>query len=167
MSDKPQRRFHSKTRNGCRACKQRHVRCDTQRPSCSSCVRRQEACHYPPGASGPSPSADSRGTRAIPHICDIVGQAESKYGALIEDSNASGTKKAVSKYTGRYNHTELTFSTASLDAYGMATSMAMSTESREKLQFCTSKGLIQSSTIDLKKFSTDSNRLQSPIASDI
>ncbi|TLS30793.1 hypothetical protein PpBr36_03305 [Pyricularia pennisetigena] len=42
------RKAHSKSRNGCRNCKKRHVKCDEQGPPCLNCVVRetQDTCTY-------------------------------------------------------------------------------------------------------------------------
>ncbi|KAL4972258.1 hypothetical protein BDW66DRAFT_163020 [Aspergillus desertorum] len=42
----PLRRTHRKSRHGCKACKQRRVKCDEARPACSNCRQRQEECEY-------------------------------------------------------------------------------------------------------------------------
>ncbi|KAL4995950.1 hypothetical protein BDV10DRAFT_173401 [Aspergillus recurvatus] len=47
----PLRRTHRKSRHGCKACKQRRVKCDEARPICSSCRQRQEECEYVTEAS--------------------------------------------------------------------------------------------------------------------
>ncbi|KAI8626378.1 hypothetical protein F5Y19DRAFT_446371 [Xylariaceae sp. FL1651] len=40
------RRAHKKSRLGCRECKQRHIKCDEQRPTCSHCAITQRHCRY-------------------------------------------------------------------------------------------------------------------------
>ncbi|KAJ5219936.1 hypothetical protein N7468_009140 [Penicillium chermesinum] len=40
------RRCHTKSRRGCVQCKERHVKCDENRPTCSLCVRRGLECIY-------------------------------------------------------------------------------------------------------------------------
>ncbi|EGX51581.1 hypothetical protein AOL_s00054g280 [Orbilia oligospora ATCC 24927] len=40
------RRFHNKSRAGCRGCKERRIKCDEGRPICSNCIRRSAACEY-------------------------------------------------------------------------------------------------------------------------
>ncbi|KAL5044854.1 hypothetical protein BDW71DRAFT_185460 [Aspergillus fruticulosus] len=47
----PLRRTHRKSRHGCKACKQRRVKCDEARPICSNCRQRQEECEYVSEAS--------------------------------------------------------------------------------------------------------------------
>ncbi|RDW57855.1 Zn(II)2Cys6 transcription factor [Aspergillus mulundensis] len=47
----PLRRTHRKSRHGCKACKQRRVKCDEKRPTCSNCTTRQEECEYVTDAS--------------------------------------------------------------------------------------------------------------------
>ncbi|KAK7409510.1 hypothetical protein QQX98_008294 [Neonectria punicea] len=66
------RRAHRKSRNGCRECKRRHIKCDmgfnaaspaasasaadAPRPACSNCAVSERTCVYPPPAPAPSPS---------------------------------------------------------------------------------------------------------------
>ncbi|KAK6356905.1 hypothetical protein TWF718_001243 [Orbilia javanica] len=40
------RRFHNKSRTGCRGCKERRIKCDEGRPVCSNCIRRSTICEY-------------------------------------------------------------------------------------------------------------------------
>lgn len=46
------RRHHTRSRNGCRECKQRHIRCDELKPYCTSCLVHGRGCHY--DAVGPN-----------------------------------------------------------------------------------------------------------------
>ncbi|KAK0390554.1 hypothetical protein NLU13_0058 [Sarocladium strictum] len=46
------RRSHKKSRDGCRECKRRHVKCDEARPSCRLCVLSERTCTY----TNPAPS---------------------------------------------------------------------------------------------------------------
>ncbi|KAH8422514.1 Zn(II)2Cys6 transcription factor [Aspergillus melleus] len=59
------RRTHKKSRNGCRECKRRHLKCNEQFP-CSNCASHGIACSFvPPG--GPALSHDvSRGPQGSP-----------------------------------------------------------------------------------------------------
>lgn len=41
------RRFHTKSRNGCTECKQRHIRCDERQPSCANCEAAERVCVFP------------------------------------------------------------------------------------------------------------------------
>ncbi|EWZ36331.1 uncharacterized protein FOBCDRAFT_232051 [Fusarium oxysporum Fo47] len=41
-----QRRTHQKSRNGCRNCKRRRVKCDEGKPSCSNCIRFSLPCDF-------------------------------------------------------------------------------------------------------------------------
>ncbi|TIC90026.1 Sterol uptake control protein 2 [Colletotrichum higginsianum] len=43
---KGSRQYHGKTKNGCRQCKKRRVKCDCVGPICANCRRRQEYCSY-------------------------------------------------------------------------------------------------------------------------
>ncbi|KAF3931042.1 hypothetical protein ABW20_dc0104007 [Dactylellina cionopaga] len=40
------RRFHNKSRHGCKGCKERRIKCDEGRPTCSNCIRRSALCEY-------------------------------------------------------------------------------------------------------------------------
>ncbi|KAK0633896.1 hypothetical protein B0T14DRAFT_83614 [Immersiella caudata] len=52
------RKSHTKSRNGCRNCKRRHVKCDEQGPPCLQCVLRKETgtCALPIIRKGAAPS---------------------------------------------------------------------------------------------------------------
>ncbi|KAH7328595.1 hypothetical protein B0I35DRAFT_22233 [Stachybotrys elegans] len=43
-----QRKFHRRSKNGCQACKKRHVRCDERQPLCTHCLQSGAECNYPP-----------------------------------------------------------------------------------------------------------------------
>lgn len=47
------RRYHNKSKNGCQACKKRHVKCDEKGPPCTNCVARETTCAY-----GPAPCVE-------------------------------------------------------------------------------------------------------------
>ncbi|KAF3927937.1 hypothetical protein ABW20_dc0107964 [Dactylellina cionopaga] len=40
------RRFHHKTRTGCRECKQKRRKCNEEKPSCQGCLKSGIECHY-------------------------------------------------------------------------------------------------------------------------
>ncbi|KAF3096644.1 hypothetical protein TWF103_009763 [Orbilia oligospora] len=40
------RRFHHKTRTGCRECKQKRRKCNEGKPSCQGCLKSKIECHY-------------------------------------------------------------------------------------------------------------------------
>ncbi|KAK6342441.1 hypothetical protein TWF718_007842 [Orbilia javanica] len=40
------RRFHHKTRTGCRECKQKRRKCNEEKPSCQGCLKSKIECHY-------------------------------------------------------------------------------------------------------------------------
>ncbi|KAJ5091284.1 hypothetical protein NUU61_006154 [Penicillium alfredii] len=42
----PPRKSHTKSRNGCRTCKRRHIRCDESFPQCGNCTRHNCRCDY-------------------------------------------------------------------------------------------------------------------------
>ncbi|RDL38261.1 uncharacterized protein BP5553_02601 [Venustampulla echinocandica] len=57
------RKPHRKTRTGCRTCKQRKIKCDEKRPSCTNCLKHSVACDFflspanlSPGSSVASPA---------------------------------------------------------------------------------------------------------------
>ncbi|KAK3935403.1 hypothetical protein QBC46DRAFT_413063 [Diplogelasinospora grovesii] len=45
-SSGPTRRSHRKSRNGCKECKKRHVKCDEHRPICVNCSTAKQHCSY-------------------------------------------------------------------------------------------------------------------------
>ncbi|KIW85196.1 hypothetical protein Z517_00586 [Fonsecaea pedrosoi CBS 271.37] len=53
------RTYHTKTRNGCRNCKRRRVRCNLQAPRCGHCERRGEECDYQNYPDGSEPASHS------------------------------------------------------------------------------------------------------------
>ncbi|KAH8660381.1 hypothetical protein BX600DRAFT_438591 [Xylariales sp. PMI_506] len=67
------RRGHTKSRQGCKPCKLRHIKCDEERPSCSNCVVRKHRCSYLDLVAATLPSsyrttASSSSTPTIPSI---------------------------------------------------------------------------------------------------
>ncbi|KAG5925593.1 hypothetical protein E4U42_004142 [Claviceps africana] len=53
------RRSNTKVKTGCSNCKQRRVKCDERRPSCTQCLRNKKLCiGYPPPARGTTSTAD-------------------------------------------------------------------------------------------------------------
>ncbi|RPB29222.1 hypothetical protein L211DRAFT_262604 [Terfezia boudieri ATCC MYA-4762] len=40
------RRSHTKSRNGCKTCKKRHIRCDESFPQCGNCTKHNVRCDY-------------------------------------------------------------------------------------------------------------------------
>ncbi|KAH6656899.1 hypothetical protein BKA67DRAFT_173829 [Truncatella angustata] len=57
-ADAKLRRSHRKSRNGCRNCKRRKVKCDELKPECTNCVRFGMPCDFT-GLANPSSSATS------------------------------------------------------------------------------------------------------------
>ncbi|KAL2865891.1 Zn(II)2Cys6 transcription factor domain-containing protein [Aspergillus lucknowensis] len=43
-----QRATNTRSRAGCLTCRQRHIRCDEQRPTCQKCLNSNKLCAYPP-----------------------------------------------------------------------------------------------------------------------
>ncbi|KAJ0423489.1 hypothetical protein BJY00DRAFT_278646 [Aspergillus carlsbadensis] len=43
----PQRTNNTRSRAGCLTCRQRHIRCDEQRPTCQKCLDSNKLCNYP------------------------------------------------------------------------------------------------------------------------
>ncbi|KAB2580825.1 Sterol uptake control protein 2 [Lasiodiplodia theobromae] len=73
------RRSHTKSRRGCKGCKEKHIKCDEQGPPCANCKSRGLPCAYPQqrssrgsGGGGPSikssssPSSSSNSTQLSP-----------------------------------------------------------------------------------------------------
>ncbi|KAK4451217.1 hypothetical protein QBC34DRAFT_59037 [Podospora aff. communis PSN243] len=61
------RKSHTKSRNGCRNCKKRHVKCDEQGPPCLQCVLRKETatCALPIIRKAAAPAALARPSAAL------------------------------------------------------------------------------------------------------
>ncbi|KAJ5245404.1 hypothetical protein N7489_005500 [Penicillium chrysogenum] len=59
----PPRKSHTKSRNGCKTCKRRHIRCDETFPQCRNCTKHNCRCDYQDTAAtqGGSPSPPRRG----------------------------------------------------------------------------------------------------------
>ncbi|OQE68395.1 hypothetical protein PENNAL_c0154G10744 [Penicillium nalgiovense] len=59
----PPRKSHTKSRNGCKTCKRRHIRCDETFPQCHNCTKHNCRCDYQDtGATqGGSPPGPRRG----------------------------------------------------------------------------------------------------------
>ncbi|CAI7607003.1 unnamed protein product [Penicillium glandicola] len=58
----PPRKSHTKSRNGCKTCKRRHIRCDETFPQCRNCTKHNCRCDYQDAAATRgSPPAPRRG----------------------------------------------------------------------------------------------------------
>ncbi|KAJ5167318.1 uncharacterized protein N7482_006099 [Penicillium canariense] len=58
----PPRKSHTKSRNGCKTCKRRHIRCDETFPQCRNCTKHNCRCDYQDVAAAQgSPPASRRG----------------------------------------------------------------------------------------------------------
>ncbi|KAK6499992.1 hypothetical protein TWF481_010349 [Arthrobotrys musiformis] len=72
------RRSHSKSRAGCRTCKERKVKCDESHPTCENCVRARRTCLYEPAKGElPVPPVRKRRRRKLegqgPTYVNLVG----------------------------------------------------------------------------------------------
>ncbi|KIW75671.1 hypothetical protein Z517_10413 [Fonsecaea pedrosoi CBS 271.37] len=56
------RRPHKKSRNGCLACKKRHIKCDENRPRCINCQTAELGCNFASSTSPPSTKATATET---------------------------------------------------------------------------------------------------------
>ncbi|KAJ5089274.1 hypothetical protein N7532_007958 [Penicillium argentinense] len=56
----PPRKSHTKSRNGCKTCKKRHIRCDETFPQCRNCTKHNCRCDYQDVAAIQSSSPTSR-----------------------------------------------------------------------------------------------------------
>ena len=56
----PPRLAHKKSRNGCKRCKARRVKCDEKHPECSNCTHHRVSCEYSHRAPSRSESVRSR-----------------------------------------------------------------------------------------------------------
>ncbi|KAH0489857.1 hypothetical protein TgHK011_001350 [Trichoderma gracile] len=63
------RRSHTKSKLGCQACKQRHIKCDEFRPSCHRCLSSKIDCKYP--AQSDSEHEDEEAASALRWPVDI------------------------------------------------------------------------------------------------
>jgi Fungal Zn(2)-Cys(6) binuclear cluster domain/Fungal specific transcription factor domain len=78
----PPRLNHRKSRNGCRRCKFRRVKCDEKYPTCSNCIRHQVVCEY---AIQPSNSSSTSGRSGL----DVLYAED----ATLEDATLEETKE--------------------------------------------------------------------------
>lgn len=70
----PSKRKHTKTRHGCKTCRERRVRCDLQRPVCRNCTKRKIVCGYTKElvdslASTAAAVPETPSSRT--HVCDV------------------------------------------------------------------------------------------------
>ncbi|GME39063.1 C6 transcription factor [Neofusicoccum parvum] len=64
------RRSHRKSRNGCKNCKQRKIKCDEAKPQCWPCTKHDIKCDFSTAAASPSPrspASASAATSTPPH----------------------------------------------------------------------------------------------------
>ncbi|KAI1138993.1 hypothetical protein F5Y05DRAFT_383246 [Hypoxylon sp. FL0543] len=62
------RLYHKKSRTGCMRCKQRRVKCDETRPSCSSCSRHAVECIYPNASQGAAKVIPDTRRNSVPTV---------------------------------------------------------------------------------------------------
>ncbi|KAM6507180.1 hypothetical protein FALCPG4_018562 [Fusarium falciforme] len=65
-TQRPGRKPHRKSRNGCLDCRRRRVKCGEERPSCRVCVRRNVRCEYPDQARNASASVSALSDSHVP-----------------------------------------------------------------------------------------------------
>ena len=131
MSDRAKRQTHTKSRTGCQACKQRHVRCDEQQPQCISCDKRGITCIYP------SASHESLVTWDLPNQKDLHPQAhETDVKAKSLAENAVQIPSSGSQIPNEASSGVLAKpSTASLNPYS-GFSVPLTGSKRAQLAFC-------------------------------
>ncbi|GAP91797.1 putative C6 finger domain-containing protein [Rosellinia necatrix] len=66
------RRSHYKSRKGCRQCKQRHVKCDEQQPSCLQCSMTARTCSYL-GTRAGAGAGDEHASLRPPSLAESAG----------------------------------------------------------------------------------------------
>ncbi|KAF7859688.1 hypothetical protein EAF04_008767 [Stromatinia cepivora] len=69
------RRAHQKSRNGCRSCKRRKVKCDEAKPSCFYCAKHSIDCQYPTiilGSLAPQHTTESNVSTPQPQSASII-----------------------------------------------------------------------------------------------
>ncbi|KAM3068390.1 transcription factor [Clarireedia jacksonii] len=66
-------RSHTKSRQGCMACKARKVKCSEIRPACEACLRRNISCTYPEPRRAPTPlqASAQNGSPTPPYNLDL------------------------------------------------------------------------------------------------
>ncbi|WYZ42768.1 hypothetical protein EsH8_VI_000467 [Colletotrichum jinshuiense] len=86
------RRSHRKSRNGCKECKRRHVRCDERRPACVNCATVERYCSY-------LDSLPARPRPAVPDKPALVAGGDSPAGpssnATVGGNPASASSPSV------------------------------------------------------------------------
>ncbi|EXK80184.1 hypothetical protein FOQG_15264 [Fusarium oxysporum f. sp. raphani 54005] len=106
-SDRPlkPRRSHRKSRNGCGACKQRHMKCDESRPICLNCKisNRGSQCIYINIGQQPSPpqTTSSADTPSPFHLSSHLSPAGPTSISLSPGSSVSSALIAFSDTPGR------------------------------------------------------------------
>ena len=130
MSDRARRRTHKKSRTGCQACKQRHVRCDERRPSCSSCDKRRVPCLYP------SPNHDHLITWELPYRhLDFSEYDEEVNGGDPAEHTTNVSDRVFDLQSTGHGEALPKPSTASLDPFS-GYSVALTDDKGELLSFC-------------------------------
>ncbi|KAI1389667.1 uncharacterized protein F4822DRAFT_208089 [Hypoxylon trugodes] len=115
------RRTHKKSRNGCRNCKQRRVKCDEVKPTCGNCERFSIPCDTTPIsavsdrcealANVPVPTARKRGRprkdwSALTRNPDVDGQAPEASETAVS-SPASSIREDITSQNLSYDDLEL------------------------------------------------------------
>ena len=133
MSEKARRRSHKKSRTGCHACKQRHVRCDEERPQCSSCNKRRAICIYA------LPSHKNGVTGEPPCQGSVLSDYDKEADAGDATEHTIAVPNSVLDILSEFSREALSkLCTASLDPFsGFCVSLTGS--NREQLIFCLSE----------------------------
>jgi hypothetical protein len=75
------RKWHTKTRNGCKTCKKRRVRCDETKPVCNRCTSLNKVCegYEPPQVSRPTSRDSSSLIDGVRYGCSNLKQTRQEY----------------------------------------------------------------------------------------
>ena len=87
----PQRRSHTKSRDGCNRCKKRRIKCDESGPPCATCRARNAVCEYPSNIFRPSSWTERYKEKDVSsekrHIIHTAPETELSSESVQENSN--------------------------------------------------------------------------------
>ncbi|KAK6355511.1 hypothetical protein TWF696_004610 [Orbilia brochopaga] len=96
------RRFHHKTRTGCKECKQRRRKCNEGKPSCQGCLKAGNECHYeeniPPKVQ---PKNRKRPQRKPPHNRFVFIEFDNGTRRTVsnpDDSDSASSERELSRW---------------------------------------------------------------------
>ncbi|OHF00662.1 hypothetical protein CORC01_03979 [Colletotrichum orchidophilum] len=93
------RRAHRKSRNGCKECKRRHVKCDETRPGCVNCATAERHCSYLdslPASARSKAGAGAGGTGPVAKRALVPSSGHSPASSGSNGNSAATTTAATS-----------------------------------------------------------------------